>query len=380
MSSWRLGLFLVFSWAMLGCGRPSAKLQPSEARSVATLADEEPILNLAVWADYIAPDVIPNFERETGIQVHVATFDSDPILETQLLVGHSGYDVVIPTGPYFQRQLNAGVYRKLDKSALTNYGNLDPEILKRLAEYDPGNDYAVPYLHTTVGIAYNVNKLRARLGNNVPNSWSLLFDPIVADKLSDCGIVFVDSPIQIFSAAIQYLGKDPRLLNEANVLAASAILRSVRPFLRYIDSAKAIGDLASGNVCIALTWAGDAVNARERAKEAGHGVNVTYIIPREGGQMSIDAVGIPIDAPHPRNALRWLNFLMRPDVIAEVSNYLKYANGNSASMPLVNDAIKEDNDIYPNALTRSRMINAISPSPQYSLLVNREWSRFRSGR
>jgi putrescine transport system substrate-binding protein len=342
-------------------------------------AAAENVVNVYSWADYIAPDTIPNFEKETGIKVQYATFDNNEVLETRLLTGHSNFDAVVPTGMFFQRQREAGVYRKLDKSMLPNLKNLDPEFMARLAKHDPGNLYAVPYLWGSTGLGYNLDAVRARLGGDPPDSWALLFDPQHAAKLKDCGIAIVDSPLDVIFSAILYLGRDPQKLDPGDLAAAGEVLRRIRPYIRYIDPAQHINDLAGGSICLSLAWSGDFNLARSRAREARNGVKVVYLVPREGAMISLDMIGIPADAPHPHNALVWLNYLMRPDVIAGVTNYIKYPNANAAALPLVDPAIRNDPSIYPPEAVRARFITSIPATPEYTRLANREWTTFRTG-
>jgi putrescine transport system substrate-binding protein len=373
---------LALACIAVGCTQHPSGRSASQAadRSAASNPyDGEKILNIYSWMDYIAPETVANFEKETGIKVRYATYDNNEVLETKLLTGHTDYDIVIPTENFFDRQLQAGVYRKLDKAALPNLANTDPEIMRRLAVHDPGNLYAVPYMWTTTGLGYNVDLVRARLGANPTDSWALLLDPRNAAKLQDCGITIVDSPLDVFQSAMIYLGRDPGRLDPADVAAASEVLRKIRPFVRYIDPAQYIGDLASGNICISLGWSGDIEQARNRAKEASTGAHIAYIVPSEGALITVDMMAIPADAPHPRNAQIWINYLMRPDVIAAITNYIKYPNGILASLPLVTDAVRSDESIYPNAATRARLHTNKAVPLEYSRLVTREWTRFRTG-
>jgi putrescine transport system substrate-binding protein len=337
------------------------------------------VVNVYSWMEYIGPDTVANFEKETGIKVRYDTFDNNEVLETKLLTGHTNYDVVVPTENFFDRQLHAGVYRKLDKGALTNLKNLDPDILRRMAVHDPGNDHAVPYMWSTTGLGYNVDQVRARLGGAPPDSWALLLDPANAAKLKDCGIAVTDSPLDVFESVLIYLGKDPNRRDLADLSAASAVLLEIRPFVRYIDPAQYMTDLANGDICLALAWSGDVGVARSRAAEASKGVKVAYLIPREGALMTVDMMAIPADAPHPRNAEIWLNYLMRPDVIADISNHIKYPNGNSASLPLIAASLKDDPSIYPDAATRARLHTNEAVPAGYTRLLIREWTRFRTG-
>jgi putrescine transport system substrate-binding protein len=338
----------------------------------------ENVLNVYSWIDYIAPDTVADFEKETGIKVHYDTFDNNEVLETKLLTGRTNYDIVVPTENYFDRQLRAGVYRKLDKGAIPNLKNADPEIMRRMAIHDPGNLYAVPYLWSSTGLGYNVDEVRARLGPDMPDSWALLFDPRNAEKLKDCGIAIVDSPLEVFESAIIFLGHDPNRRDPQDVAAASELLRRIRPFVNRIDP-DLIPPLTGGEICLALTWSGDVETARNRAKAAATGANVAYLVPREGALMTLDMMGIPADAPHPKNAQIWMNYLLRPEVIAKITNYIKYPNGNAASLPLVDPAILGDPSVYPDAAIRARLMTHTAASLEYSRLVTREWTRFRTG-
>jgi putrescine transport system substrate-binding protein len=340
--------------------------------------DREKILNIYSGMDYIAPDTVADFEKETGIKVRYDTFDNNEVLETKLLTGHTNYDIVVPTENYFDRQLRAGVYRKLDKDAIPNLKNADPEIMRRMTVHDPGNLYAVPYMWSTTGLGYDVDKIRARLGADVPDGWGLLFDPRNAEKLKDCGIAIVDSPLEVFESAIIFLGHDPNRRDPQDVAAASEVLRKIRPFVNRIEP-DLIPPLAGGEICLALAWSGDVEAARNRAKEASTAANVAYLIPREGALMTLDMIGIPADAPHPKNAEIWMNYLLRPDVTAKITNYIKYPNGNAASLSLVDPAIRSDASVYPDAATRARLVTHTAASLEYSRLVTREWTRFRTG-
>ena len=342
-------------------------------------SDGEKVLNVYSWADYIAPDTVSNFEKETGIKVHYDVFDNNEILETKLLSGHSNYDVVVPTDILFDRQREAGVYRKLDKRALPNLANVDPEIARRMAAHDPGNEYAIPYLWSTTGLGYNIDMVSKRLGGKIPDSWALLFDPHNAAKLQDCGILIVDSPLDVFASALIYLHRDPRRQDPQDVFAAAALLQAIRPYVRNIV-AEVTAPLASGEVCLELAWSGDVEAAGNRAVEASTGARIAYLIPREGALTTIDMVSIPADAPHPHNAEIWMNYLMRPDVIAAISNSIKYPNGISASLPLIDAAVKEDPAVYPDAATRARLVGSAPVPLNYSRLVTRAWSRFRTAR
>ncbi len=377
------GIAAAAGFALLSlCGCGAREQHPSGGGASDTgsagMDDHEKILNIYSWIDYIAPDTVADFEKETGIKVRYDTFDNNEVLETKLLTGRSNYDIVVPTENFFDRQLRAGVYRKLDKEAIPNLKNADPDIMRRMAVHDPGNLYAIPYMWSSTGLGYNVDKVRARLGPAVPDSWALLFDPRNAEKLKDCGIAIVDSPLEVFESVIIYLGHDPNGRDPKDIAAASEILRKIRPFVSRIDP-DLIPPLAGGEICLALAWSGDVEGARNRAKEASSGANVAYLVPREGALMTLDMMGIPADAPHPKNAEVWMNYLLRPQVIAKITNYIKYPNGNSAALPFVDPDIKGDPSVYPDASTRARMVSHTAAPLEYSRLVTREWTRFRTG-
>jgi putrescine transport system substrate-binding protein len=362
---------------LAACNRPSGGADTPAASD--GKYDREKVLNLASWADYIAPDTAPNFQRETGIKINYETYDGNEVLESKLMTGHTNYDVVIPTAGFFERQRKAGVYQKLDKSALSNLVNADPEVMRMMTSADPGNLYAVPYMYSITGIGYNVDKVRAKLGADPPSGWGMVFDQINAAKLKDCGIAIIDSPVDVFDAALIYLGRDPNKFDAADLLAASEVLHKIRPYVLYIDATQHISDLANGSICLSLSWSGDVGQARHRATESNTGSNVSFLIPREGSLIDLDMVAIPADAPHPRNAALWLNYLLRPDVIAGITNFIRYPNGNAASLPLVAEDIKNDRSIYPDDATRQRLISPRNGPPEYARLVTREWTRFRTG-
>jgi putrescine transport system substrate-binding protein len=373
-----LGGALVLVLAACSRNADAPLATPDGAGTTASPGGEK-LLNIYSWSDYIAPDTVANFEKETGIKVRYDTYDSNEVLETKLLTGHAGYDVVIPTGTFFERQVRAGVYRKLDKREIPNLVNADPDIMRRLAQYDPGNLHAVPYMWTTTGLGYDATKIQARLGKNVPDGWDLLFNPANAAKLQDCGVNVLDAPTEVFQSVIMYLGKDPNRLDPADIAAASAVLLKIRPYVRTIESEAYMNDLANGSICLALGWSGDVERARTRAKEAANGVNLVYMLPREGALLTVDMVGIPADAPHPHNAELWMNYLLRPDVAAAISNFIHYPNGNRASLALIRNDIKNDAQLYPDEAARARLVTPTAVPLETSRLITREWTRFRTG-
>jgi putrescine transport system substrate-binding protein len=358
--------------AMGACGDRAHPGAESAQRAPGTL-------NLYSWADYIAPDTVANFEKETGIKVRYDTYESNEVLETKMLTGHTNYDVVLPTDIFFERLMHAGTFRKLDKAALTNFPNLDPEIVQKLAVHDPGNLYATPYLWTTVGIGYNAAKIQQRLGAAPLDSWAVLLDPKNAAKLQDCGINVIDSPIDIISATLLYLGKDPNSHDPADTAAVEAVLMKIRPFVRSIESQAYIGEIANGSLCAAMGWSGDIIQARSRAIEAGNDIKINYFVPREGSLIIVDMMAVPADAPHPQAALLWLNFLLRSDVMAGITNAVKYPNGNRAAYALVKDSLRQDPVIYPDPTVRARLHSLTLAPPAYTRQVTRLWTRFRTG-
>jgi putrescine transport system substrate-binding protein len=366
---------------ILLCACGGGAKPPLDATSTPTgpALDAEKVLNVYSWTDYIAPDTVANFESETGIRVRYDTYESNEVLETKLLTGHTNYDIVIPTDTFFERMLHAGVFRHLDLDEMPNRTNLDPEIMQRLALHDPGNAHGVPYLWSTVGIGYNESKMRERLGYSKPDSWSVLLDPAYAAKFADCGIAIIDSPPDVFAAVLLYLGRDPNSLEKADAEAAAAVLMKIRPYVRMISSTQNISDLANGGLCLMLGWSGDILQARDRAREAANGIRIAFFLPREGSVLTTDMMGIPSDAPHPHNAERWMNYLMRPQVIAAITNSVKYPNGNSASLPFVNDDIKGDPAVYPPASARTNLHPMFAQSPDYSRMITRLWTSFRTG-
>lgn len=369
MRHWRCLAPFALAMAAQGCG----------GAGPATSEPEPPQLNVYSWSDYIAPDTIPEFERETGIRVRYDTFASNEILETRLLTGNTQYDIVVPTVNFFERQVKAGVYRKLDKSLLPNLRNMDPWIMKRLASHDPGNQHAIPFMWSMIGLGYNVDQVASRLGSIESPGWGMLFDPANAARLKDCGISVLDAPPDVIGSVLVWLGKDPNTDDQAILMKAFDVMQAIRPFIRNFESQQYISDLANGSICLALGWSGDVIQARARAAESGGAIKVAFALPREGGIMTLDAMAIPADAPHPRNAERFMNYIMRPDVMARITNVVRYPNGNRASLPLLDPAVRNDPAIYPDPAVRARLATQHSKSLQYSRFLSREWTRLKTG-
>jgi putrescine transport system substrate-binding protein len=360
-----------------GCGR---KAGDQGSSATAPAAGEEKVLNVYNWSDYIDPAVIEQFQQETGIEVRYDVFDSNEVLETKLLTGNSGYDVVVPSAYFLERQIQAGVFRKLDKSKLPNLSNLDPELMQRAAGHDPGNEHGVVYMWGTTGIGYDAAKVAGIMPNAPVDSWSLLLDPAVISKFKDCGVSVLDDPTDMVATVLLWLGKDPNSQSEADLALAEEKLLAIRPYIRTIHSSQYIEDLANGEVCIAVGYSGDVLQARDRAAEAGKPVDIRYAIPQEGALMWFDTLAIPADAAHPDNAHAFINFLMKPEVAAANSDFVNYANANAAATSLVNEDLRNDAGIYPTPEVKARLQPNLAKSAEFTRLLNRAWTRFMTGR
>ena len=338
-------------------------------------------VNVYNWSDYIDPTVIEDFTKETGIKVRYDTFDSNDTLETKLLAGKSGYDVVVPTGFFLERQIKAGVFQKLDKSKLKNLGNVWPEIAQRLAVYDPGNQYAVNYMWGTTGIGYNVKKAREVLGADAKiDSWDIVFKPENLAKFKSCGVYLLDSSDDILPAALKYLGFDPNSRNEAELQKAAELVSKVRSSVRKFHSSEYLDALASGEICFAVGFSGDVKQAQKRAAEAKNGVEIAYAIPKEGAQLWFDNLAIPKDAKHVAEAHAFIDFLQKPEIAARNSNLVSYANGNLASQKFIDKDVLEDPTIYPDEETMGRLYTIKVYDNATQRLMNRLWTRIKTGR
>ncbi|MBN9289714.1 MAG: polyamine ABC transporter substrate-binding protein [Hyphomicrobium denitrificans] len=340
-------------------------------------ADKE--VRIFNWSDYIDPQILTDFTKETGIKVVYDVYDSNEVLETKLLAGGSGYDVVVPTGPFLSRQITAGVFQKLDKSKLPNLSNMWPEIMKQLAIYDPGNDYAINYMWGTTGIGYNIGKVKERMADAPVDSWDLIFKPEILAKFKDCGVMMLDAPDDILPAALNYLGLDPNSSKPEDIEKAGALMEKVRPFVQKFHSSEYINALANGDICIAVGYSGDILQARTRAQEAKNGQEIGYSLPKQGAQMWFDEMAIPADAKHPEEALIFLNYMMRPEVIAKASNYVSYANGNLASQKLIDETITSDKSIYPDPDMMKRLFVKTAYDPKTQRVVTRTWTKVVTG-
>ncbi len=337
------------------------------------------VLNLYIWSDYLAPDTISNFEKQTGIKVNIAYYDTNETLETKLLAGSSGFDVVVPTSSYFERQIKAGVYLRLDKSKLPNSKYMDPKLMARVAAFDPGNAHGVIYMWGTNGIGYNEKMITALMPDAPLDSWRLVFDPAVASKIAKCGISVLDSPAEMMRGVLNYLGRDPNSQKEGDLVAAQAVLMKIRPYIRNINSSEYIQALANGDLCVAVGYNGDVMQARDRAREAHNGIDIRYVVPQEGSILWFDMLAIPKDAPDPDSAYAFINYLMTPKVVAAISNYKRYANANAAAAPYVLADVKSDPGIYPTAAQVHDLAIQLADTPEHTRELTRAWERFKTG-
>jgi putrescine transport system substrate-binding protein len=344
-------------------------------------AAQDRVVNVYNWSDYIDPKVLDDFTRETGIAVRYDTFDSNETLETKLLAGRSGYDVVVPTAYFLERQIKAGIFLKLDKSRLPNLRNVWPEIAQRLAAYDPGNEHAVNYMWGTTGIGYNVAAMHARLGPEATiDSWDVVFKPELLAKFKDCGVHMLDSADDIIPAALHYLGIDPNSVDPRDLEKAAALLARIRPSVRKFHSSEYLNALASGEICLVVGWSGDIKQAQKRAAEAKNGITIAYAIPKEGAQMWFDNFAIPRDAPHVAEAYAFINYMLKPEVAARNTNLISYANGNLASQKFIARSVLEDRSIYPDEATMRRLYTVGARNQKAQRLINRLWTRIKTGR
>ena len=344
-------------------------------------ADEEKVLNIYNWSDYIAEDTVTNFEKESGIKVRYATFDSSEILHAKLVAGRSGYDVVMSSTGWARMQADGGLLLPLDKSQLPNLKNLDPVLTKKIAELDPGNRYMVNWLwgYTTVGI--NVDKVKAALGGMpMPdNAWDLIFKPEYASKLKSCGVSFLDSASEVLPAALLYMGRNPGSKNQVDYAAATDMLSKIRPYVTLFSSSGYLNDVINGSVCVAMGWSGDLGRATRRAKELGTGQTIQAFLPKTGAVLFFDTMVIPADAPHPGNAHKFMNYIMRPEVHASLTNKLSYANPNIEARKFVKPEILGNPLVFPGANEMSRLVVQEAVNNETRRLASRTFTRFKTG-
>jgi putrescine transport system substrate-binding protein len=340
---------------------------------------KERVVNYYNWSDYQDPTMLDAFTKETGIVARYDTFDSNDTLEAKLLAGKSGYDVVVPSAYFLARQIQAGIFQKLDKAKLPNLSNAWPEIAKRLAVYDPGNQYAVDYMWGTTGIGYNVKKVKQVFGPNaVIDTWDYVFDPDKISKLKDCGIHLLDSSDDIMPAALHYLHLDPNSSDSADLDKATALLLKIRPYVRKFHSSEYLNALATGEICFVVGFSGDVIQAKKRAADTKSGIEIGYSIPKEGAQLWFDNFAIPNDAPHPQEAHELINYLIKSEVAAKNTNYVSYANGDAPSQ-FIDKTILDDRTIYPDAETMAKLYTIMAHDAKTQRIVNRMWTRIKTG-
>ncbi len=347
----------------------------------ATLMAAEPVVRIYNWFDYIGPDTLKGFKQQTGIEPKYDVYDSNEVLEAKLLSGHSGYDLVVPSDSFLPNYMKAQVFQKLDKSKLPNWKNLNPELLKVLAAKDPGNQYVVPYMWGTNGIAYNVDKVKAILGDDAPlDSWDLLFNPETLAKLKQCGVAYLDAPTEVIPEVLQYLGLSPNSHNPEDYKKAEAHLNKLRPSITYFSSSKFVTDLANGDICVALAWSGGAMQAAARAEEAKNGIKIEYRIPKEGTAAWFDVLAIPRDAQNVDEVHAFINYVLRPDVVAPISDYVAYANPNKAADDLISPALRNNPNVYPSAEMQAKLYSVEMLPPALERLRTRTWTKVKTGK
>ncbi len=348
------------------------------------LAQSQEVLNFYNWSDYIAEDTIEKFEKESGIKVNFDVFDSSELLEAKLLAGHSGYDLVVAPATILARHIEAGVYQPLDKQALPNIKHMHNTFMNTAATQDAGNKHALPYLWGTTGIGYNVELVKKALGKDVPlDSWDLVFKPENMKKLASCGVSFLDTADEVYSVALNYLGKGGNSKNKSDYQRDSEtalLLKEIRPYIKQFNSSAYVNNLANGNICVALGYSGDILQAKSRALESGNGINIEYVIPKEGTSAWIDVLAIPSDANNASAAHKFVNFLMRPEIIADITNYVTYANANKSATKLVDPEIASNKAIYPDEKTMERLFTADQRTKKVNKLITRFWANLKTGK
>ena len=365
MGRWRMGAVVAFAILL--------------ATTASAWAAEEPVVRVYNWSDYMDDAVLGDFTRETGVKVVYDVFDSNDVLETKLLAGNTGYDLVVPSSNFLARQIKAGVFTELDKGKLQNWKNLDEAMMQRVARFDPGNAHAPIYLWGTTGIAYNEQMIRARMADAPVDSWRMIFDPQVAKNFADCGIYMLNAPDEMIPAALNYIGEEPDSKDPEVIAKAEAVLMAVRPYIRKFHSSENINALANGDICLAVIWSGDAGIAATRAEEAGKDYDLSYVIPTEGAQMWFDMMALPKDAPHPNNALLLIDYILRPEQIARITNYVTYPNAVPASLPLIDPEIAKNPMIYPPSEVKDRLF-VVSPNDQRTQrFLTRLWQKVLTG-
>ncbi|TKJ80363.1 spermidine/putrescine ABC transporter substrate-binding protein PotF [Pseudomonas sp. CFBP13509] len=348
---------------------------------VAAISQAAETVKIYNWSSYIAPDTTKNFQKQTGIGFSYDVYDSNETLDGKLMTGNSGYDVVFPSNHFMARQIQGGALKKLDKSQLPNWKNLNPVLLKALENNDPGNAHGFPYLWGSTGIGYNIDKVKAVLGENAPvDSWDLIFKPEYMEKLSKCGVAILDNGPELLPIALNYLGLPPHSKKPEDYKKAEALLMKVRPYVAYFHSSKYTGDLANGDICVAVGFSGDVLQAESRAKEAKNGVKIGYQIPKEGAAIWFDMVAMPADAPDEKAGYAFMNYLLEPQVMADITNSVHYANGNRAADSLVDPEIKADTKIYPSDEMMGKLFALEAMPLNIDRIRTRVWNTIRMGR
>ncbi len=354
------------------CGGGKSGSAPSSSSS----ANATKVLNLYIWSDYLAPTTLPRFEKQTGIKVNATYYDTNETLDAKLQAGGGGYDIVMPTASYFERQIKAGMYLPLDKEKLPNFKNMDPLLMAKAAFHDPGNAHGVIYLWGTNGIGYNEKMIRQLMPDAPLDSWRMVFDPKVASKLAKCGISVLNSPAEMMRAVFSYLGKDPNSQKPEDLAEGEAALLKIRPYIRSINSSEYIDALANGNLCVAVAYNGDVMQARDRALDVNKGTEIKYSIPKEGSILWFDMLAIPKNAPHPDYAHAFINFVMTPEVISEITNFKGYANANAVAQPLA--SVKSDPGIYPTPEMLPKLTVQLADSDDQTRAIDRVWQKFKA--
>ncbi len=343
-------------------------------------AAKDQTLKIYNWSDYIDPAILADFTQETGIKVQYDTFDSNEVLETKVLQGATGYDIVAPSNHNVPRYIAAGAIAALDKARLPNDKNLWPEVMAHMEPFDPGQKYTVPYMWGTIGVGYNVKEVAKRLPGVKIDSWKVVFDPANLAKLKDCGVYYLDASEDMYAVALNYLGRDPNSKSLADYQAATDMMVKARPYVAKFHSSAYVEGLANGDICVAVGYSGDVLQAKARAEEAGNGVEVAYVIPKEGSQVWFDVFAIPADAPNPGAAYKFLDYMLRPEVIAKASNFTQYANANSAATPLVDPAVRDDPNVYPTPEVFKRLFVTTTKDQALLREVTRMWTKVQTGK
>jgi putrescine transport system substrate-binding protein len=368
-----IGLAIAGALLLTACGKKEDAGSGGDGKASASKD-----LNVYNWSDYIAEDTLDNFKKESGIGVTYDVFDSNETLEAKLMAGSTGYDIVVPSLQFLGRQIQAGVFKPIDKTKLKNYGNLDPDLMAVIALNDPDNQYSIPYLWGTTGIGYNVDQVKKALGDAPVDSWKIALDPANLAKLKDCGVTMLDTPTELIPITLAYLGEDPNSFDPAVIAKAEEHLKKLKPYVRYFHSSQYIDGLANGDVCLSIGWSGDVFQARDRAAEANNSVTVNYIIPKEGAPMFFDMIAIPKDAKNIDNAYAFIDYLLKPEVMAPISSYVSYPSGNKASVPMVDEEVRNNPAVYPPEEVKKKLYTFKVLTPEVSRIYADAWAAMKA--